>query len=137
MACTCIGKRLSISKLIYVADDEQLIARTLVLILESSGYEAFAFFSAEDILAATEQREPALVVSDVIMAGMTGIELCRLFAVRFPAVKFLLLSGQSNASDLIDSARRDGWNNEVHTKPLHPTTLLDRVSGLLSNPFTA
>ena len=59
---------------VLVADDEQVIANTLAIILNQAGFEARAVFSGEKAIEALETFHPNMLISDVIMTGMTGIE---------------------------------------------------------------
>ena len=59
---------------VLVADDEQVIANTLAIILNQAGFEARAVYSGEKAIEALEEFQPDMLISDVIMTGMTGIE---------------------------------------------------------------
>ena len=57
-----------------VVDDEQVIADTLAIILNQAGFDASAVYTGNGAVQAAKQRRPALVISDVIMPDMNGIE---------------------------------------------------------------
>ena len=59
---------------VLVADDEQVIANTLAIILNQAGFEARAVYSGENATESLETFQPNMLISDVIMTGMTGIE---------------------------------------------------------------
>jgi len=59
---------------VLVADDERVIANTLAHILNVSGFEAKAVYSGEMALEVAGELKPDVLISDVIMTGMTGIE---------------------------------------------------------------
>ena len=59
---------------VLVADDEQVIANTLAIILNQAGFEARAVFSGEDAVKLLDSFQPDMLISDVIMSEMTGIE---------------------------------------------------------------
>lgn len=118
------------SRRVFVVDDERCIADTLVAILRSSGYEALAFYDAQSALAECERCVPELVISDVVMPGMTGVEMAVFITERHPACKILLFSGQAATVDILEGARRQGYNFELLLKPVHPTELLAKVEGV-------
>lgn len=118
--------------LVLVVDDERVIADTLSMILSRSG---FSTMTAYDGVAAgaCKRRPPDLVISDVMMPGMTGVELAITVAQTIPACKILLFSGQAATVDLLEKARDAGYNFTTLTKPVHPTDMLRRISGCLTS----
>ena len=115
------------AKRIFVVDDEKRIADTLVTILNNSGYEALAFYSAESALALSASVCPELVISDVMMPGMTGVQMAVLFKTRYPECQILLFSGQASTANLLDDARKEGYDFELLAKPIHPKDLLAKL----------
>jgi CheY-like chemotaxis protein len=116
---------------IVVADDERLIADTLVLILNSKGYAAQPAHDGTSALAICRQRAPDLVLSDVVMPGMNGIELAITIRQEFPRCHILLFSGQADTVEILEDAKRRGYGFELLAKPLHPEQLLTRIRELL------
>jgi CheY-like chemotaxis protein len=117
--------------LVLVVDDERIIADTLSTILSRSG---FATMTAYDGLAGLEiarSARPDLVISDVMMPGMTGVELAIIVTQTIPSCKILLFSGQAATVDLLEKAREAGHTFTTLTKPVHPTDMLKRVSECL------
>jgi CheY-like chemotaxis protein len=114
---------------VLIADDEQVIANTLAIILNQSGFEARAVFSGESAIEALDTFEPNMLISDVIMAGMTGIEAAIKVRSRLPQCKILLFSGQAATADLLEKAREEGHEFEILAKPVHPTDLLAKLRG--------
>ena len=109
---------------VLVADDEQVIANTLAIILNQAGFEARAVFSGEKAIEALETFQPNMLISDVIMTGMTGIEAAIKTREKMPSCKILLFSGQAATADLLEKARAEGHEFEILAKPVHPTDLL-------------
>jgi CheY-like chemotaxis protein len=114
---------------VLVADDEQVIANTLAIILNQAGFEARAVYSGEKVLEALESFQPDMLISDVIMTGITGIEAAIATRQRMPSCKILLFSGQATTADLLEKARLDGHEFEILAKPVHPTDLLAKLRG--------
>ena len=118
--------------LILVIDDEQVIARTLAIILQRAGYATEFFYSAEAALEFAQTHQPDLIVSDVVLNGMSGIELARTLSLLFPSLPHILISGQVEMSQLIGEARARGEQVDVLAKPVRPEVLLEKIAGLLA-----
>jgi DNA-binding NtrC family response regulator len=115
------------TKRIFVVDDERIIADSLATILNSSGYETSAFYDAESALLACELGNPDCLITDVVMPGMSGIDLAVEIKDRFPACRVLLFSGQAATADLLATVRGRGHDFNVLPKPVHPKDLLARL----------
>jgi DNA-binding response OmpR family regulator len=116
---------------VIVVDDEKVIANTLAIILNNAGFEAKAAFCGEEAVILTESFRPDLLIADVIMPGMSGIEVAIVVREKLPNCKILLFSGQAATSDMLDTARSQGYDFQILAKPVHPADLLEtlRVSG--------
>jgi CheY-like chemotaxis protein len=114
----------------YVVDDERLIASTLAAILKNSGFAAVAYTNPLEALKAAESETPALLISDVMMPEMTGIELAVRLKSLHPTCKVLLFSGQAATADLLQTARQDGHDFVLLQKPIHPKDLLAAIGTL-------
>jgi CheY-like chemotaxis protein len=114
---------------ILVADDERVIADTLAMILNQSGFEARAVYSGEKAVELAESFQPQMLISDVIMGGISGIDAAIRIRELLPQIKILLFSGQAATSDLLEEARAQGYEFEILAKPVHPQDLLARLRG--------
>lgn len=112
---------------VIIADDEKVIADTLTTILRQSGFDAIGVYSGEEALSVAETFKPNLLITDVIMNGMNGIETAIEIQKYRPGCRVLLFSGQASTSDLLEKARAEGYAFELLTKPVHPRDLLDRI----------
>ena len=112
---------------VLVVDDERTIADTLGIIFKQNKHETDVAYSGETALAIARTSTPDWLFSDVILGGMTGIELALRFAVEFPTCRTLLFSGQTSTADLLKEAEEKGHQFEVLAKPFHPQVLLDLV----------
>jgi FixJ family two-component response regulator len=109
---------------VYVVDDEKVIASSLTAILNMSGFRSTAFNSAEAAILSAKSDCPALLITDVVMPEMNGIELAIHFKSSYPDCKVLLFSGQAGTTDLLRTATAQGHDFKLLTKPVHPTDLL-------------
>jgi CheY-like chemotaxis protein len=114
---------------ILVTDDEPVIADSLAMILNQSGFEARAVYSGEQALQVAASFAPEMLVSDVIMADLNGIETAILMRSILPQIKVLLFSGQASSADLLLEARARGYEFDLLSKPVHPKDLLSRLRG--------
>jgi CheY-like chemotaxis protein len=112
---------------VLVADDERVIADTLAMILNQSGFEARAVYSGERALELAPTFEPNMLISDVIMADLNGIDAAIRIREILPEIKILLFSGQAATADLLEKARAQGHEFEILAKPVHPQDLLSRL----------
>jgi DNA-binding response OmpR family regulator len=112
---------------ILVADDERVIADSLAMILNHSGFEARAVYSGERAVELAEEFHPEMLISDVIMTGLSGIDAAIQIRSLFPHVKILLFSGQAATADLLEKARAQGYEFDILSKPVHPQDLLARL----------
>jgi FixJ family two-component response regulator len=113
--------------LVYVVDDEKLIATTLAAILTRSGFEAIPFLDPLDALLSAESRCPDVLITDVMMPQLNGVDLGIQFKAIHPQCRVLLFSGHAATSDLMKDAKRDGHNFDLLTKPVHPIDLISVI----------
>jgi CheY-like chemotaxis protein len=112
---------------VLVADDEQVIADTLVMILNQSGFDARAVYSGEKAVEVAATFKPDMLISDVIMADLNGIDAAIRIRTILPGIKILLFSGQAATADLLEKARGEGYEFEILAKPVHPQDLLNKL----------
>jgi len=112
---------------ILVVDDERVIADTLATILNQSGFEASAVYSGTAAVEQARLQKPQLIISDVIMDDMDGIQAAIQIRRFLPECKILLFSGQAATADLLENARAQGHEFEILAKPVHPQDLLAKL----------
>jgi CheY-like chemotaxis protein len=119
---------------IFVVDNEEVIASTLAAILNMSGFSARFFTRPIEVLAAIQADIPDLVITEVAMPDLTGIDLAIRMREKHPECKILLFSGQADTVDLVEDAGRRGHDFHLLKKPLHPSELVSRVIEKLGEP---
>jgi CheY-like chemotaxis protein len=113
---------------VLIADDERIIANTLALILNASGYEAKAVYSGEKAVALAGEMAPDVLICDVILGGISGIDVAVHIMQKHPDCKVILFSGQAATADLLERAEADGHHFEILAKPIHPKVLLEYLA---------
>lgn len=116
---------------ILIVDDEQIIADTLAQIFNRNGYLALAAYDAASALELVALSPPKLMITDIAMPGMSGIELAITMERICPDCRIILFSGQASTVDLLASARASGYTFQTLAKPVHPSVMLAKVAELL------
>jgi DNA-binding NtrC family response regulator len=117
---------------VFVVDDEHVIASTLAAILQIHGFSAMYFTCPLEALTAARLKAPELLISDVAMPGISGIELAIRMRAQYPTCKVLLFSGQAATKDLLEDARARGHEFDLLQKPVPPTELLFEVGKMVN-----
>jgi CheY-like chemotaxis protein len=115
---------------VLVIDDEKNLADTLVLILQGAGFHATAAYNGDSALQRLDAVSPDIVISDVIMPGINGVEVCAQIQLRYPNCQILLFSGQAATNEVINQARAQGFSWELLAKPIEPEDLIAKLSSL-------
>jgi two-component system nitrogen regulation response regulator NtrX len=109
------------SRRILIVDDEAAIRKSLSGVLEDEGYEAVTAESGEEGLERAEAADPDLVLLDVWLPGMDGIETLRVLKERFPALPVLIMSGHGTIETAVRATKLGAY--DFIEKPLN----LDKV----------
>ena len=116
---------------ILVADDEKDIGRLLELILTRGGYQVIRASDGEEALAQIAQDRPDLIILDVMMPKLDGIQVCQRLKghSRTASIPIILLTAKAQANDKVTgfSAGAD----EYVPKPFNHQEVLARVRALL------
>jgi CheY-like chemotaxis protein len=112
---------------VFVVDDQPVIASTLATILQMHGFSAKFFTSPLEALAAARAKSPDLLISDVEMPGLCGIDLAIQMKAQYPTCKILLFSGRPSTLDLLDDARARGHDFDLLLKPVLLPELLSEI----------
>jgi DNA-binding NtrC family response regulator len=112
---------------VFVVDDEAIIAMTLATILNMNGYSARPFTRPTEVLSAAETDIPDLLISDVAMPDLSGVDLAIRMRVKHPKCRVLLFSGQAQTSDLFEHAHYLGHHFRLLVKPVFPSALLAEI----------
>lgn len=118
---------------VFVVDDEPAIASSLAAILEMNGFSAKFFTSPVAALAAARGKSPDLLISDVEMPGLSGLDLAIQMKAQYPTCQVLLFSGRPSSMDLLDAARVRGHDFDLLMKPVPPLQFLTEIRKKISS----
>jgi DNA-binding response OmpR family regulator len=113
---------------VLVVDDEPIVRDVVVRYLEHEGFETLTAADGDAARALIEEREPALVVLDVMLPGTDGLSLCRWIRER-SAIPVILLTARGEEADRIVGL--DLGADDYVTKPFSPRELSARVRAVL------
>ena len=116
---------------ILVVDDNPLNVDVLRTRLEAEGYDVATASDGEEALAAVAERAPDLILLDVMMPKVDGLEVCRRLRAdpTLPFTPIILVTARSAPADVV--AALDAGGDEYVTKPVDHAALLARVRSML------
>lgn len=115
-------------KTILLTDDDDVLRQMLARILTDGGFRVLLAACARDALVLSESHEGSIEVllSDIEMPGITGIELATRLQIQRPELKILLMSGLASGSVVLS----DGW--DFPPKPFISSLLFEEIRLLLN-----
>ena len=116
---------------ICIVDDESSICSTIAGILTDEGYQARVFPDAESFWESLDGLEPALVLLDVWLPGMDGMQLLKRLQERFPQLPVIMMSGHAGIEAAVAAIKAGAY--DFLEKPLHLEVLLDKVESALKH----
>ena len=96
-------------------------------ILNGEGFEAMAVSTGTSAIELAKAFDPDVVLSDVIMPGLNGIETGIRIRKIAPNCRVILFSGQAATVDLLEEARQQGHRFDILAKPIRPEQLISAV----------
>ena len=116
---------------ILVVDDEPDILEILSYNLKKEGYQVYTASNGEQAVAAAAEIHPTLIILDIMMPQMDGVEVCRSIRAH-PAAKDILIAFlTAREEDYSQIAALDVGGDDYITKPIKPRVLMSRVKALL------
>jgi two-component system, OmpR family, alkaline phosphatase synthesis response regulator PhoP len=116
-------------KRILLVEDEESLRDTLALNLEGEGYEVVCAESGMDALRLYRSQRIHLVILDIMLPGMSGLEVCTAIRLENPDLPILMLTARDSPEDRIEGLRTGA--SDYLGKPFRLEELLLRMSNLL------
>ena len=113
---------------VFVVDPEPVIASSLAAMLRLGGFSASTFTNPLEALASALIETPDLLVSDVMMSELSGVELATQIKALCPTCKVLLFSGEAKNVDFLYDAERVSENFHILPKPVFPSDVLKAIN---------
>ena len=115
---------------ILVVDDNQDIRDLITLIVDEEGYGVLAASDGESALNLLQIHQPELLLLDVMMPGLSGIDVLKEIRATGNVVPVLMITAKSQSMD-IELALAAGANSYI-VKPFRADALLEKISSLMS-----
>jgi UDP-3-O-[3-hydroxymyristoyl] N-acetylglucosamine deacetylase len=120
---------------ICIVDDQPYICSTISSILEDEGYKTIVFQDAESFWQSLDTLEPSLVMLDIWLPGIDGLQLLKRLQGRFPGLPIIMMSGHAGIETAVSAIKAGAY--DFMEKPLHLEVLLDKVkSAITRRPST-
>jgi CheY-like chemotaxis protein len=120
---------------VLVVDDEQSVADTLRIIFQKRGFECRAAYSGAEAISCTDEFCPELLLCDISMPGMSGLEVVFRVTRKCPNCRVLLLTGHyTNLGYAREWAQTHPAPSRIMIKPVPPALLLEAAGSLLQSP---
>ena len=110
---------------VLIVDDEREFATTLSERLRLRGYEAHAAFTAEEAIAGVGSAAPDVVLLDLNLPGVRGVELLLTLRQLLPQGEIILLSGHLDLAEKIEGVRIDAFG--LLLKPVEMSELTEKI----------
>jgi len=110
--------------LIMVVDDDQDLAEMLGIVLTGDGYQVDLVNRGDEVMSAFALQNPDLVLLDVMLPGMDGVEVCKLIRA-VSMVPIVMLTARGDTQDVVDGL--EAGADDYMVKPFNSSELLARL----------
>ena len=116
---------------ILLAEDDESMRRFLAMALTRAGHDVHDVSDGSDALTALADSSYELLLADIVMPGVDGIELARRASVIAPRLKVMFITGF--AAIAMKHRNQGGQQAQILSKPFHLRDLVDQVDQLLQS----
>jgi len=114
--------------LVLTVDDDPCVSRVVQLKLENAGYRVVKAVTAEEAMGKIQQLKPDIIITDVKMPGMSGIELCRQCEQVLPTHECMMIVLTSQLDEQSKQWVESRPNRRYIPKPFSPRRILETVN---------
>lgn len=116
---------------ICIVDDQPYICSTISNILNDEGYQAITFPDAESFWQSLDTLNPSLVMLDIWLPGLDGLQLLKRLQDRFPTLPIIMMSGHAGIETAVAAIKAGAY--DFMEKPLQLEVLLDKVKSAIKH----
>ena len=116
---------------ILIVDDEKDILEFLSYNLKNEGYKVFQSRSGEEALKISDEINPDLIILDIMMGGINGIETCHLLRKKENLKDTLIVFLTARNEDFSEIAAFEAGADDYIYKPIKPRVFLSRIQAIL------
>ena len=116
---------------ICIVDDQPQICSTVSGVLTDEGYKTIVFQDAESFWHSLDTQEPSLVLLDIWLPGVDGLELLKRLHERFPTLPIIMMSGHAGIETAVTAIKAGAY--DFMEKPLHLEALLEKVDSAITH----
>jgi CheY-like chemotaxis protein len=113
---------------VLIVDDEEIIADSLAHILKDKGFAATAVYNGEQALELATTVAPDVLLSDVVMPGISGVELALRLIGLLPSCRVVLYSSIAVVTNLLKAPGATNYPFTLLAKPIHPDDLISHLT---------
>ena len=111
---------------IQIGEDDADVRKWLGVALETEGYVVRSSCDGEEVLAAVRERRPDLLILDVMMPKMSGLEVCRAIRAADASLPIMMLTARSKDEDIVEGLGCGA--DDYVTKPFSMKVLFARIA---------
>lgn len=116
----------NVASTVYIVDDDEAVRDSLRWLLEANSYRVRAYASAETFLAEYDEQQPGVLIADVRMPGMSGLELQEQLIARQSPMPIVFITGHGDVPMAVSTMKKGAV--DFLEKPFNETDLREIVS---------
>ncbi|MGS1116160.1 response regulator transcription factor [Castellaniella sp. UC4442_H9] len=121
------------SSMIYIVDDDEAVRDSLRWLLEANGYTVRSYAGAEEFLSAYDSDQVGVLIADVRMPGMSGLELQETLIARKAPLPIVFITGHGDVPMAVSTMKKGAV--DFLEKPFNEADLRNIVAGMLNEAY--
>jgi len=121
------------SSMIYIVDDDEAVRDSLRWLLEANGYTVRSYAGAEEFLSAYDSDQVGVLIADVRMPGMSGLELQETLIARKAPLPIVFITGHGDVPMAVSTMKKGAV--DFLEKPFNEADLRNIVAGMLNQAY--